>query len=242
VVTGDITNLAHEREYEQARTLLDEVARSAEVTVVPGNHDLCLPEIGRDRRFERHFGPFLCGDLPDLAADVPSGRFPCVKLRGPVAFIALSSAVPRLPFVSSGRLGHAQIEALRTVLAHPEVVRRTPVVLVHHDPVDSRLRLEQLRSGLLDARALRDALSGLARGLVLFGHLHVRRRSRFTTAAGTLDLLCASGASIDHGDDRVRAGFNLYTLDGGALVSAEAWVVDPGSLTLVRRGTQEGWV
>lgn len=240
VVTGDITNLGHEREYEEARALLDDVARAVEVTVAPGNHDLYVPEVGHHQRFARHFEPFLRADLPELAAHVRAGPFPCVKLRGPVAFIALSTAVPRPPFVSSGWLGQAQLEALRVILAHPEVRRRTPVVLVHHDPLASRLRLEQLRTGLLDARALRDALGLLARGLVLFGHLHVRRKSRLTTPAGSLDLLGASGASLDHADHRVRAGFNLYALDGGALASAEAWVVDPETLAVVRRG-EEAW-
>ena len=168
--------------------------------------------------------------------DLPAGRFPCVKLRGPAAFIALSSAVPRPPFVSAGYVSRAQLDALRAALAHPEVARRLAVVLIHHDPIDSRLRLEQLRSGLVDASALRSALSNLARGLVLFGHLHVRRRSRLTTAAGTLEVICASGAGLDHRDERVRAGFNLYAIqDDGEVSSGEAWVLDPATLEFERR-------
>lgn len=230
VVTGDITNLALESEYTEARRLLDKAARHAEVTVAPGNHDIYLPEIVDGQHFSRAFASFLRGDLPELAAHVPAGEFPCVKLRGPLALIALSSAVPRPPFVSAGRLGGEQLAALTAILAHPEVARRTPVVLVHHDPLDARLRLEQLRSGLVDAAALRDTLSPLARGLVLFGHLHLRRRSRLATAAGALDVVCASGASLEHRDDRVRAGYNLYTIDdGGAVASIEARVLDEAS-------------
>jgi 3',5'-cyclic AMP phosphodiesterase CpdA len=236
VVTGDITNLALESEYAEARRLLDRVARHTEVTVAPGNHDIYLPEIGHERRFAHHFEPFLQNDLAELAVDVPAGRFPCVKLRGPAAIIALSSAVPRPPFVSAGYVGHAQLDALRAVLAHPDVAGRAAVVLIHHDPLDSRLRLEQLRSGLVDARALRNALSNVARGLILFGHLHVRRRSRFTTTRGALDVVCASGASLDHPNERVRAGFNLYTMrDDGEVTSVEAWVLDPATLELGRR-------
>ncbi len=236
VVTGDVTNLSLESEYAEACRLLDEIARVTEVTVVPGNHDIYLPSTARGRRFWRHFEPFLRGDLPEFAIDLPAGRFPCVKLRGPAAFIALSSAVPRPPFVSAGYVSPAQLDALRAALAHPEVARRLAVVLIHHDPIDSRLRLEQLRSGLVDASALRSALSNLARGLVLFGHLHVRRRSRLTTAAGTLEVICASGAGLDHRDERVRAGFNLYTIqDDGEVSSGEAWVLDPATLEFERR-------
>jgi 3',5'-cyclic AMP phosphodiesterase CpdA len=241
VVTGDITNLSLESEYAEARRLLDEVAQSTEVTVVPGNHDLYLPEIGLERRFPHHFAPFLESDLPWLALDLPAGRFPFVKLRGPVALIGLSSAVPRPPFVSAGYVGHEQLDALKQVLAHPEVARRTPVILIHHDPLDARMPIEQLRSGLVDARSLRDALSPLSRGLVLFGHLHVRRHSRMVTAAGALDVACASGASLDHRDERVRAGFNLYTVqDDGEVSSLEAWVLDPATLALRRRELAPG--
>src|SRR3954470_8137019 len=54
VVTGDITNLSLEAEYEEACRLLERIARTKEVTVVPGNHDIYLPSIHRERRFPHH--------------------------------------------------------------------------------------------------------------------------------------------------------------------------------------------
>lgn len=124
VITGDITNLALESEFKEARRLIDSAACSAEVTVVPGNHDTYLPSIQHERRFPNYFGKFLFSDLPEYAVQLPAGPYPCVKLRGAAAVIALSSAVPRPPFVSSGYIGRAQLLALEKVLAHPEVARR----------------------------------------------------------------------------------------------------------------------
>ncbi len=228
VVTGDITNLSLEHEYEEAGGLLATVARRTEVTVVPGNHDIYLPSVHDRRRFTHHFSAFMGSDLPELARDLPAGRFPFVKLRGAAALIGVSSAVPRPPFIAAGYLGHPQIEALERVLAHPAVRERMPIVLIHHPPVDTRPRLVQLRDGLVDAAALRAVLAKLPRAVVLFGHLHVRRRWTVHTTHGTLDLIGASGAALDHQDASVRAGFNLYVLDdGGSLVSVEGWVVDP---------------
>jgi 3',5'-cyclic AMP phosphodiesterase CpdA len=227
VVTGDITNLSLEHEYEEARALLDAVAQRTEVTVIPGNHDVYLPSTHRRRRFPHHFDQFLQSDLPQLARDLPAGRFPCVKLRGPVAIIALSSSVPRPPFIASGYVGRAQLEAFESVLAHSEVQRRTSIVLIHHPPVDTRPRISQLRDGLVDAAAFRTSLARLPQGLVLFGHIHMRLRCELPTASGKLDVISASGAALDHPDGSVRAGFNLYEFNEGSLASVEAHVVDP---------------
>jgi 3',5'-cyclic AMP phosphodiesterase CpdA len=233
VVTGDITNLALESEFVEARALLDQVARRIEVTVVPGNHDIYLPSLLHRRRFPHHFAHFLRSDLPELSLDLPAGRYPCVKLRGPVAIIALSSGVPRPPFVSAGFLGPEQLAAFEAVLAHPEVTRRTPVILIHHPPVDRRSRLAVRLDGLVDGAAFRRSLGALARGLVLFGHLHRRVRWRLPTAAGALDVLGVSGAALDHPDRSVRAGLNHYGISpDGAVASIEWLVLDPAGQAL----------
>jgi len=230
VITGDVTNLALDGEYREAVRLFDRRAGAAEVTIVPGNHDLYLPSIRRERRFQHHLGPFVRSDLPELGVEVAAGAYPFVKLRGPAAIIGLSSAVPRPPFIAAGYLGHEQIAALKAVLAHPEVAKRVPVILVHHPPLDSRHRLLQLRDGLTDAASLREVLATVPRGLVLFGHLHVRVRCRF----GALDVVCASGAALEHPNDSVRAGYNLYELEDGDVARMEAHVLDSANGSLRR--------
>jgi len=235
VVTGDITNLSLEAEYDEATRLLREAARSTEVTVVPGNHDIYLPVTLRERRFPHHFSSFMGSDLPELAVDLSAGRFPSVKLRGPVALIGLTTAVPRPPFVSAGVVGGLQLEALARVLAHPEVARRTPVILLHHSPFDSLFRLEQLRGGLVDAPSLRAVLQPLERGLVLYGHLHLREHARHSTARGALDAVCSTAAALDHPDARIRAGFNQYEVDDdGRIASVGTSVLDPATLRFRR--------
>jgi 3',5'-cyclic AMP phosphodiesterase CpdA len=231
VVTGDVTNLALESEYHEALGLLQDVARSIEVTLVPGNHDIYLPPISRDGRFAHHFGAFVKSDLPELAVPVAAGSYPLVKLRGPAAIVGVSSAVPRPPFIAAGRIGGDQLAALERVLAHPEVTKRVPVILIHHPPVDPRSRLKRLRDGLTDAASFRQALAPLSRGLVLFGHLHFRMRC----ALGSLDAVSASGAALDHPDESIRAGFNLYTIDEkGRLAGIEAHVLDPAGVAFRR--------
>src|SRR6476646_6782741 len=81
IITGDLTNLALEQEFEAVRALLDdELGASADdVTIVPGNHDLYTSGALRAQRFTRFFAPYMKSDLPDLAAEIPLGRFPFVK-------------------------------------------------------------------------------------------------------------------------------------------------------------------
>ncbi len=225
VVTGDVANLSLEHEFAEACALLRRMA-PVELSVIPGNHDVYTPATFHARRFAHHFGMYQATDLPELAVELPAGHFPFVKVRGPAAIIGLSSAVPRPPFVASGRVGRPQLDALARVLSHPEVERRTAVVLVHHPPVDRRSRLQVLRDGLTDADALRQALLALPRGLVLHGHLHERRWRKLRTAAGHLDVIGAGAAAVDHPDRARRAGFNLYEIGAdGRIMSVEAHVL-----------------
>jgi 3',5'-cyclic AMP phosphodiesterase CpdA len=228
VVTGDLTNLALEPEFELARDVLerDLGMDPAQVTVVPGNHDLYTRGALRSARFEKYFAPWLVSDLPELAT--PSG-FPIVKLRGDVAIIALSSAVPRPPLVAAGELGRKQLEALARTLAHPEVARRAVVVALHHPAVHRWSRIKTHLEGLRDAPALLEHLRPLAGGgLLLHGHLH-RRISRVVPgAAGALLQVGATSASL-HNDAADRmAGFNLYDIrEVGTPASVLAHVYSP---------------
>jgi hypothetical protein len=148
-----------------------------------------------------------------------------VKLRGPLAIIGLSSAVPRPPLVASGQLGAAQLEALARILAHDEVKRRTPILALHHPVHNPPSRMKTLIEGLWDADDLTDALGDVKDGLVLHGHKRMQRH--LPTRAGRLLAVGATSASLDHENEHKMCGFNLYDFDGAGLVQAvEAHVFD----------------
>jgi 3',5'-cyclic AMP phosphodiesterase CpdA len=229
VVTGDLTNLALEPEFELVRRLLEGSLGMdpAQVTVVPGNHDLYTRGARETRRFEKYLGSWLAGDLPELAVDVSGARFPVVKLRGKAAFIGLSSAVPRPPLVAAGELGEAQLAALRRILAHPEVASRTPVIALHHPPVHPWSRVKTHIEGLRDAGALLALIASARRGLVLHGHLHRRIQRELGTSAGGVRQVGATSASLHHADSDRMAGFNVYDLSDDGEVHVEALVYHP---------------
>ena len=223
VITGDLTNLALEVEFDLARRFVeDDLGLPATaVSVVPGNHDVYTGGAFRSRRFEQYFSRFMTSDLPNVGA---ARGWPFVRLRGPVAIVGLSSALPRLPFVAAGALGSAQRAALGRILDHPEVVSRTPVLLQHHPWHDRQRPLHRFLQGLRDESAERRVLSGLTRGLVLHGHLHRRQHRSIPTATGRLEVIGTTSASLVGGDPSSIGGFNVYDLDdGGDLVAVRSF-------------------
>lgn len=227
VVTGDLTNLALEPEFQAVRELLEDDLgfHPSQVSVVPGNHDLYTRGAMRGRRFVQYMGAYVESDL-ETSTGKDLGVFPFVRLRGPLAFIGLSSAVPRPPFVAAGRLGRVQLDALSRLLEREEVRSRTPVVLLHHPIHVPRSRLKALLEGLHDARELGRRLAGVEHGLVLHGHLHRRLRQVLRTDKGEVHAIGATSASLHHDHDTRMAGFNLYEFDaGGRLVLTEAHVL-----------------
>jgi 3',5'-cyclic AMP phosphodiesterase CpdA len=234
VITGDLTNLALEQEFSAVRRLLDEELGMdpRHVTIVPGNHDLYTAGALRARRFTRFFEPYMDGDLPELAADLALGRFPFVKLRGPLAIIGLSSAVPRPPIVAAGELGSVQLEGLERILAHDEVKRRTPLFVLHHPLHNPPSRLKSWMKGLRDAPSLVDAVAGVQHGLLVHGHLHGRIQRAQPTKAGSILTVGATSASLHDEDQHKMAGYNLYEFDGaGRLIDVQAHILEPGTET-----------
>ena len=165
----------------------------------------------------------MTSDLP-----IAGGPFPYVRLRGPVALIGLSTAVPRPPLVAAGEFGRVQMDAFARMLAHPEVRSRTPVLLQHHPWHNPPERMRRLLEGLYDAEAEANLLQHVEQGLLLHGHLHKRVHRALPTHAGHIDAVGATSASLLHENVQRMAGFNLYEIDGsGAIRDISSRRFDP---------------
>ncbi len=228
VITGDLTNLSLDGEFDAARAFLkDELGLDpARVSIIPGNHDAYTHGAWRTRRFERFFAEYITSDLRGATGLVDEPAFPFVRLRGPAAIIGLSSAVPRPPGMASGKLGKLQLLALHALLAHAEVRARTPVILLHHPWHRPPNPAKALLNGLEDAGELHQVLDGLRAGLLLHGHLHVRVHRTIPTARGRIDAIGATSASLAIDAADRRAGYNLYHVDDAGLARVEAFRLD----------------
>jgi len=234
VITGDLTNLALEPEFQLAHEILEHEMGLApeEISIVPGNHDLYTQGALRSRRFTSFFSKYTKCDI-DVAVDIGVGHFPYVKLRGPAALIGISSAVPRPPLMASGVIGTDQLGAIERALAHPEVKKRTPVFILHHPVHNPPSRLKAFMNGLADADALTRCFADLSRGLLLHGHLHRRIQRIVPTKSGAILSVGATSASLHHEDAHKMAGFNTYDIDdrSGAITNLEAHVLDASNDT-----------
>jgi 3',5'-cyclic AMP phosphodiesterase CpdA len=202
-VTGDLVNIALPAEIENAAHWLEALGPPAQVSLVPGNHDAYVP--GAAGLFTKAWAPYMLAD----AKNGDNLTFPFLRVRGPVALIGVSTAVPTGPLLATGRLGARQIGRMTSLLA--QEADRFRVVLIHHPPhVVPRYHFKRL----VDAAAFRDAIASVGAELVIHGHDHMRSLDYIDGPKRRVPVIGVPSASAAFGKDHDPAGYNLYRIDG----------------------------
>jgi 3',5'-cyclic AMP phosphodiesterase CpdA len=200
-VTGDLVNLSLPDEYNRARGWLQTLGSSADVTLVPGNHDVYVRSVVPSP--STYWGDYMRGD---------DGRdgFPFLRRRNNIALIGLSTAVPTAPLMATGRLGKRQLARLLELLDQTRGMFR--IVLIHHPAITPPKR--RLRR-LIDATDLRDVLADKGAELLLHGHDHRRALIWLDGPKTKIPAVGVPSASAraPHGDEN-GAGYNLFHIDG----------------------------
>jgi 3',5'-cyclic AMP phosphodiesterase CpdA len=163
VVTGDVTNLALESEFELVRSKLR--GAGLPVTVIPGNHDAYTRGSARARRFESYMAEFMVGERHGGA------DYPYIQRHGDVALVGVSTAIPSLPLYAVGQVGDEQLARLGdmlSALAQEPVAR---IVLIHHPVMPG---VAKPRHGLNDREAFARVIAEHGAELILHGHEHRR--------------------------------------------------------------------
>jgi 3',5'-cyclic AMP phosphodiesterase CpdA len=206
-VTGDLVNLALEAEFAPSRAWLESVGAGEHVTVIPGNHDAYV-RATRHRAAEA-WDDYIRGDETNGS----STAFPFLRRRGPLALIGVSSAVPTLPLMATGRLGHTQLEALERILVQLSTEQVFRVLLVHH-PLHSTSRVKQLT----DSRKVHALLRKHGVELVLHGHDHIHSTIWLDGPTGRIPAVGVPSASAIAHRHYPAAAFNLFSIerDNGA--------------------------
>jgi 3',5'-cyclic AMP phosphodiesterase CpdA len=218
--TGDVCNIGLKAEWPTSRVFLEGLGDPEKVTFVPGNHDAYVP--GALEGLLRHVAPWTRGD------DGAEQRFPFLRRRGPIALIGLSSAIPTLPFVASGRVGRRQMKAAEEMLG--DLGRDCfcfRIVLIHHPP--HKNGAEPGRN-LTDARAFEAMIERVGAELVLHGHMHVGSMAHIKGPRGPVPVIGAPSASARGGTLTHRAGYHMFTVgqdETGYYLTAELRGLSP---------------
>ena len=220
-VTGDLTNIALPQEFVVGRDWLAALGAPADVTVIPGNHDVYVPEAGV--LVDRLWRPYMSED------DETAG-FPFVRRRGPLGLIGVSTGVPTPPFFATGLIGNEQLAALALTLDELKAEKLFRVVLIHHPPVSKAARHKRL----IDAHILLHVIAEHGAELVLHGHDHLHMLNWLDGPNGTrVPAVGVPSASAAWGMSKDAAAYNLYAIDG----APGAWTCEMISRGIGAAGT-----
>lgn len=217
LITGDLTNLSLEPEFERARSILEPLASKGMLSVIPGNHDIYTRGAEKDDRFESYFGDLLWeGDVPAKAE-----RYPWHRQVGDVHIVGFCSAVPRAPIMANGLVHPEQFARLATLSQEHGFEDAFVVAMVHHN-VHPRGWRKDVMHGLDNRDAFLTALKDGHVDMLLHGHTHVAHRFRQDDLA---IVGCGSSTwSSDHPSHVAR--YNLYEIENGRLQRMTARVFD----------------
>jgi 3',5'-cyclic AMP phosphodiesterase CpdA len=206
-VTGDIANIALPGEFIEGRDWLESLGAAHDVSFVPGNHDIYVPEAAAFAT--RQWGAFM-------SDDEGVGGFPYLRKRGPLAIIGLSTGVPTAPLLATGWLGTKQLTGLTALLNDLRGQDLFRVVLIHHPPMTTAARHKRL----LDAPVFMKIIAAHGADLILHGHDHVHMINWLTGPNGRkVAAIGVPSASGVPGIAKDAAAYHLYRIDG----SRGAW-------------------
>lgn len=194
ICTGDYTALGLEHELAHAREVVDPLMTAPKGFVtVPGNHDIYVADVVRQRRFQRHFSEAMRSDLPELCSD---GPWPLVRLIGDeMALVAVNSARPNpQPWRSNGKIPAVQLSALETALTDARVHDRFVFVITHFAARLSTGLPDTKLHGMTNGEEFLAACRAISRGAILCGHIHKRYHVPVDGVPG--GLYCAGSATM----------------------------------------------
>lgn len=206
VITGDLSNLALEQEFEHILAKLDAIGLP--VTVIPGNHDAYTRGSVRQRRFERMFERFMVGER---LGDDPEQFYPFVQRFAEVALIGVSSAHASFPLYAVGTVGERQLSRLDQILQGLGREGVTRIVLIHHPVMPG---VSKRRHDLLDIEAFGEVLARRGAELVLHGHEHKAIAGEIAGPVAPVPVHGISSATNLSRHAGREASFSIYEVAG----------------------------
>ncbi len=198
VITGDFSNMAHEKEFEFAKEVLKPIWDPQKLSVVPGNHDYYVKEGGR--LFTKYFGDLIWGPT------VPK-VYPGVKVLNNDVLLLLFKSPMYIPGpISLGYIDSDQILRARALISQSKA---STIIAAFHHNIHKRGPWVELTGRLINRKELVKLFEELHINLVLTGHDHKHREY---TIGKNIKVVGNGSSSLTPGFG--RAVFTEITING----------------------------
>jgi 3',5'-cyclic AMP phosphodiesterase CpdA len=222
--TGDVTNLALEREFKFAREKFDRLANGPTgVTVIPGNHDAYVAEgiAHFATMFEEYHRPDEGWAWTEADKDPNDEgdelRWPIVRVRGPIAIVGITTSRQTPWFTAYGRIGAGQLARVGKALTDPRLTGKLRIVAIHHPPAGKRAQ-SKIR-GLRDHAGFAEVIATAGADLIVHGHEHQDLHETLPGPSGDVPVRgIASGTYFHNRPDRV-ARYRIFEISDGKIAS-----------------------
>jgi len=183
-ITGDLTNIGQEAEFQHVARLLEQYYPTGEtLSVIPGNHDYYVTDCVENDYFKQYLGRYATTDVhlppvdqsqlqPNQSAT--SDLFPYIRIRNGIMLLGLNSGAVMPPFHASGVIGEHTWQQLlqpgsKQLIQEAMKTCHTKVLLVHHPPCEDG---KHKNHDILDIHRLWEIVGAIQPHVILHGHCH----------------------------------------------------------------------
>ncbi len=229
-ITGDLSNLALDAEFDRVFHLIKLLGGYNRVSIVPGNHDYYTAGAIAHRRFEKYFHRFMFRSF----SDTQTSFYPWEKQIDKVVFLGLNSATHTTPPLSYGLVSDRQLDDARKILTNRKNLNRRKVVLLHHC-LHKQESSREWSTRLIGRDKLLDLLKETGVDLVLHGHDHRGRSWDLEGEKGNTKIICCGSSTIMDPDHARAARYRIITLGEQGLRRVATTLSRPHERRFLRR-------
>jgi 3',5'-cyclic AMP phosphodiesterase CpdA len=210
ICTGDLSGMGMHSELDYAHNKLKNISRHPNFILLPGNHDLYLPEKNGSYFYDIFKNNITKSDI----ATNSNSPYPLVKLiNNNVAIIAINSAKPNPSLIrSSGNISTEQLSELDSLLDTSELKSRKIIVATHYNADNEDTNLH----GLENRKVFREILARHNCTMLVHGHIH--KSQRYNVPETNTKAFCAGSLTY-----KGRESFWVYNIDKQITAQPGSW-------------------
>ncbi len=210
ICTGDLSGMGMHGELDYAQSKLEHISKHPNFILLPGNHDLYLPEKNGSHFYDIFKDSITKSDIT-ISDNTP---YPLVKLiNDNVAIVAVNSAKPNPSLIrSSGNISTEQLSAVDALLNNDELKTRHVIVATHYNADDEDTNLH----GLENRKEFRAILAKHNCAMLVHGHIH--KNQTYNVPDSNTKAFCAGSLTY-----KGRESFWVYNIGEKNSAQAGSW-------------------